>query len=110
MRLPRAGQRLLHLPAIALTTSNARECPVEAAAPAAALALEGQADADLAIAQAKLAYVEIIADWQQMRMRDDRARTSHALAATAERAAVDVARIVAEAERDRSELTSVFAA
>ncbi len=66
-------------------------------------------DADLAIAQAKLAYVEIIADWQQMRMRDDRARTSHALAATAERAAVDVARIVAEAERDRSELAQLDA-
>jgi multidrug resistance efflux pump len=37
-------------------------------------------------------------------MQDDRARTSHELAATAERAAVDVARIIAEAERDRSEL------
>lgn len=66
-----------------------------------------EVDADLAVAQAKLAYVEIIADWQQMRMHDDRTRTSHALAANAERAAVDVARIVAEAERDRSELTQL---
>ena len=32
-------------------------------------------DADLAVAQAKLAYVEIVADWQQSRMQDDRART-----------------------------------
>jgi multidrug resistance efflux pump len=66
-------------------------------------------EADLAVAQAKLAYVEIIAGWQDMRMEDDRARTSHALAAMAERAAVDVARIVAEAERDRSELAQLEA-
>lgn len=64
-------------------------------------------DADLAIAQAKLAYVEIVAGWQQIRMLDDRTRTSHALATTAERAAIDVARIVAEAERDRSELAQL---
>jgi HlyD family secretion protein len=64
-------------------------------------------DADLAIAHAKLAYAEIVAGWQQLRMLDDRARTSHALAATAERAAIDVARIVAEAERDRSELAQL---
>jgi HlyD family secretion protein len=61
-------------------------------------------DADLAVARAKLAYVEIVAGWQQFRLLDDRTRTSHDLAATAERAALDVARIVAEAERDRSEL------
>jgi multidrug resistance efflux pump len=61
-------------------------------------------DADLAIAKAKLAYVEIIAGWQQIRLLDDRARTSHELSATAEGAAVDVARIVADADRDRSEL------
>jgi multidrug resistance efflux pump len=61
-------------------------------------------DADLAIAQAKLAYVEILAGWQQIRLQDDRVRTSHALATTAERAAIDVARIIATAERDRSEL------
>ena len=66
-----------------------------------------EVDADLAIAQAKLAYVEITAGWQQIRLLDDRARTSHELSATAERAAVDVARIVAEAERDRSELTQL---
>ena len=66
-------------------------------------------DADLAIANAKLAYVEILAGWQQLRMEDDHARTSHALAAMAERAAVDVARIVAEAERDRSELSQLDA-
>jgi len=66
-----------------------------------------EVDADLAVAQAKLAYVEITAGWQQIRLLDDRARTSHELSATAERAAVDVARIVAEAERDRSELTQL---
>ena len=64
-------------------------------------------DADLAIAKAKLAYVEIVAGWQQIKMLDDRTRTSHALATTAERAAIDVARIVAEAERDRSELAQL---
>jgi membrane fusion protein, multidrug efflux system len=64
-------------------------------------------EADLGIAHAKLAYVEIVAGWQQLRMIDDRARTSHELAAMAERAAVDVARIVAEAERDRSELAQL---
>jgi multidrug resistance efflux pump len=64
-------------------------------------------DAELAVAQAKLAYVEIVAGWQQLRLQDDRARTSHALASAAERAAVDVARIVAEAERDRSELAQL---
>jgi multidrug resistance efflux pump len=62
---------------------------------------------ELAVAQAKLAYVEIVAGWQQIRLLDDRARTSHELAATAERAAVDVARIIAEAERDRSELAQL---
>ena len=64
-------------------------------------------DADLAIAQAKLAYVEILAGWKQIRMLDDRTRTSHELATTAERAAIDVARIIAEAERDRSELAQL---
>ena len=66
-------------------------------------------DADIAVEQAKLAYVEILTDWQQMRMQDDRARTSHALAAMAERAAIDVARIVAEAEQDRGELSQLDA-
>jgi multidrug resistance efflux pump len=64
-------------------------------------------DTDLAIGQAKLAYVEIVAGWQQIRMLDDRTRTSHELAFTAERAAIDVARIIAEAERDRSELAQL---
>jgi multidrug resistance efflux pump len=64
-------------------------------------------DVDLSIARAKLAYVQIMAGWLQIRMLDDRTRTSHELAATAERAAIDVARIVAEAERDRSELVQL---
>ena len=64
-------------------------------------------DADLAIAQAKLAYVEVMAGWRQVMLQDSRARTSHELAANAERAAVDMARIIAEAERDRSELTQL---
>ena len=64
-------------------------------------------DTELAVAQAKLVYAEIVAGWQQIRLQDDRARTSHALASMAERAAVDVARIVAEAERDRSELVQL---
>ncbi len=66
-------------------------------------------DADLAVAQAKLAYVEIMADWHELRLQDERARTSHALASRAERAALDVARIVAEAEHDRSELAQLDA-
>ena len=66
-------------------------------------------EVDLAIARAKLAYVQIVAGWQQLRMLDDRTRTSHELAFTAERAAIDVARIVAEAERDRSELIQLDA-
>jgi multidrug resistance efflux pump len=66
-------------------------------------------DADLVVAQAKLAYVEIVAGWQQLRMQDDRARTSHELAAMAERSAVDMARIVAEAEHDRGELAQLDA-
>jgi multidrug resistance efflux pump len=66
-------------------------------------------EADIAIAQAKLAYVEIIAGWQQLRMQDERTRTSHELAALAERSAVDVARIIAEAEHDRSELAQLDA-
>jgi multidrug resistance efflux pump len=66
-------------------------------------------EVDLAIARAKLAYVQIVAGWQQIRMLDDRTRTSHELAFTAERAAIDVARIVAEAERDRSELIQLDA-
>jgi hypothetical protein len=51
----------------------------------------------------------LVAGWQQLRMLDDRTRTSHELAFTAERAAVDVARIVAEAEHDRSELVQLDA-
>lgn len=66
-------------------------------------------ETDLAIAHAKLAYVEIIAGWQQLRMQDDRTRTSHELAAMAERSAVDVARIIAEAEHDRGELAQLDA-
>jgi membrane fusion protein, multidrug efflux system len=66
-----------------------------------------EVDLELAVAQAKLAYVEITAGWQQIRLLDDRARTSHELATNAERTAVDVARIIAEAERDRSELVQL---
>jgi multidrug resistance efflux pump len=61
-------------------------------------------DDDLAIAQAKLVYEEIMAGLSQISLSDARVRTSHELAATAERAALDVARVIAEAERDRSEL------
>jgi multidrug resistance efflux pump len=64
-------------------------------------------DAEIAVAQAKLLYIEITSGWQQSRLADNRARTSHALATTAERTAVDVARIIAEAERDRSALTQL---
>jgi multidrug resistance efflux pump len=66
-----------------------------------------EVDSDLAIAQAKLAYIEITAGWQQVRLLDAHARTTHALSSTAERAAVDVARIIAEAERDRAELSQL---
>ena len=64
-------------------------------------------DADLAVARAKLVYAELVAGWQQLRVRDEHARTSHALAAKAEGSAVGVARIVAETERDRSELAQL---
>lgn len=64
-------------------------------------------DADLAVARAKLIYDEIVAGWQQVRMQDDRARTSHELAAMAERSAVDMARIIAESEQDRGELAQL---
>jgi len=66
-------------------------------------------DAELAVAKARLAYVEIMAGWRQMQLQDNRARTSHELAFSAERAALDVARIIAEAERDRSELSQLDA-
>jgi HlyD family secretion protein len=64
-------------------------------------------DADLALAHAKLAYIEIDAGWRQIRLADGRARTSHALAVAAEGAALDGARVVAEAERDRAELAQL---
>jgi multidrug resistance efflux pump len=63
-----------------------------------------EVDDDLSIAQAKLVYEEIMAGLRQVGLLDARVRTSHELAATAERAALDVARVIAEAERDRSEL------
>jgi multidrug resistance efflux pump len=66
-------------------------------------------DADLAVAQAKLAYIEVAEGWRQLLLVGDRVRTSSTLASTAERAAIDMARIVAEAERDRSELLQLDA-
>lgn len=66
-------------------------------------------DADIAVAKAKLVYAELLAGWQQVKMRDEHARTSHALSAKAESSALEMARIVAEAERDRSELTQLDA-
>jgi multidrug resistance efflux pump len=64
-------------------------------------------DAELAVAHAKLAYAEMVANWRQLRVRDERARTAHALASSAERAAIDAARIVTVAEQDRSELAQL---
>jgi membrane fusion protein, multidrug efflux system len=64
-------------------------------------------DYDLAVAQAKLAYIEILAGWKQVGMLNDRARTSHELSVSAEHASLDVARIITEAERDRSELAQL---
>lgn len=64
-------------------------------------------EAELAVAHAKLAYAEVVAVWRQIRVQDDRARTAHALASTWERAAIDAARIVTVAERDRSELAQL---
>jgi multidrug resistance efflux pump len=66
-----------------------------------------EVDADLAIAKAKLAYIEITAGWQQLRMLDNKARTSQSLSANAERAALDVARIIATAEHDRAALAQL---
>jgi hypothetical protein len=64
-------------------------------------------DADIAVAQAELAYVEILAGWKQVLLINDRARTSHDLAYAAERASSEAARMIAEAERDRSELAQL---
>ena len=64
-------------------------------------------DAELAVAHAKLVYAQAIAGWRQIRLQDDRARTAHALASTAEQAAVVAARTVTVAERDRSELAQL---
>jgi multidrug resistance efflux pump len=64
-------------------------------------------DAELAVAHAKLEYAEIVANWRQLRVRDERARTAHALATTAEHAAIESARIVTVAEHDRSELAQL---
>jgi multidrug resistance efflux pump len=64
-------------------------------------------DADLAVARAKLTYTEVMAAWRQLRLLNDRARTDHALGRKAEDAAVDAARIVTVAERDRSELAQL---
>lgn len=64
-------------------------------------------DADLAVAEAKLAYVGLLATWQELRLTDGRARAKHALASGAESATLEAARIVAEAERDRSELSQL---
>jgi multidrug resistance efflux pump len=66
-----------------------------------------EGEADLAVARAKLALVEVTASWRQLQLLDGRARTSHALETTAERTALDVARISADAERDRSELAQL---
>jgi HlyD family secretion protein len=64
-------------------------------------------DAEIAMARAKLDYVEIDSHWRSVRVRDSHALASHELASTAERSAVEAARIVAEAERDRSALTEI---
>ncbi|MBN2574694.1 MAG: biotin/lipoyl-binding protein [Deltaproteobacteria bacterium] len=67
----------------------------------------GEVDADLAVVRATLVYEELMARWQETKMRESHARTTHAFAANAERAAVDAARLKAEAERDRSELAQL---
>jgi membrane fusion protein (multidrug efflux system) len=64
-------------------------------------------DAELTSARAKLVYVELIARWQEIRLRSTLANTSVTVATNAERAAIEAARIVAEAERDRSELAQL---
>lgn len=66
-------------------------------------------EAELAVARAKLAYVELLAGWRQLRLQSDQARTAHVLASTAERSAVDLARVLTAAERDRSELAQLDA-
>ena len=63
-----------------------------------------EVEADLAVARAKLALVEVTAGWRQLQLLDGQARTSHALETTAERTALEVATISADAERDRSAL------
>ncbi len=64
-------------------------------------------DAELAAARAQLDYIRLDTHWRSVRARDSHALASHELATTAERAAVEAARIVAEAERDRSALSEI---
>jgi multidrug resistance efflux pump len=64
-------------------------------------------DAELALARAQMDYVQVDARWRSVRVRDSHSLASHELASTAERTAVDAARVVAEAERDRSALAEI---
>lgn len=66
-----------------------------------------EADADLAVERAKLQQMELQVASLRVKLHDDRARTADQLAFEAEKAALDLARIVTETERDRSELAQL---
>lgn len=66
-----------------------------------------EVDADLAVERAKAQVLELQVASLRVKLHDDRARTADQLAFDAERASLELARIVSETERDRSELTQL---
>lgn len=66
-----------------------------------------EVDADLAVARAIAQELELQVASLRVKLHDDRARTADQLAFDAERSALELARVVSETERDRSELTQL---
>jgi len=66
-----------------------------------------EVEVDLAIQKARLRELELAVSSVRVKLQDDRARTANQLAAQSERASLEVARTVADAERDRSELSQL---
>ena len=67
----------------------------------------GEIDAELAVAKAKLAQLELQAKAQEVKIIDEYARFTQTFATTAERASLEMSRVYAEQERDRSELSQL---
>jgi hemolysin D len=66
-----------------------------------------EVDADLAVERAKAQELELQVASLRVKLHDERARTADQLAFDAERASLELARIVSETERDRSELAQL---